>query len=137
MRINIYKKYFFICNKTMSKKEVEGIILILSCQKHLKTRIKKFKLNKTNYDGWEVIYVIGDFFLNKEYELRDNNFLYVKCEDSYIHLLKKLVLALKYVYQIYDIKEGVLRSGDDLYFNEPKLLKFVDTKNKDDFIGNN
>ena len=134
MRINIYKKYFFICNKTMSKKEVEGIILILSCQKHLKTRIKKFKLNKTNYDGWEVIYVIGDFFLNKEYELRDNNFLYVKCEDSYIHLLKKLSLSIKFVNKIFKIKQGILRCGDDLIFNEKNLLEFLNSK-KYDFYG--
>lgn len=58
----------------------------------------------------------------------------IKCEDSYIHLLKKLVLALKYVYQLYDIKEGVLRCGDDLIFNENLLQEFLDS-DKVDFYG--
>jgi len=113
---------------------VEGIILILSCQKHLNTRIPKFGLKNKQYNNWKVIYVIGDIFLNKNYELQ-NNFLYVKCEDSYIHLLKKLVLSIKYVNEIYNIKQGILRCGDDLIFNEQYLLKFLKTDNKPNFYG--
>ena len=59
-----------------SKKNVDGIILVLSCQKHRNTRLKEFSLRKTNYDNWEVIYVIGDFFLKENYIL-DGNILYV------------------------------------------------------------
>jgi hypothetical protein len=88
--------------------KVKGIILVLSCQKHVTTRLKQFKLPKDNYEDWKVIYVIGDLFLNTEYTLHEN-VLTIRCEDSYIHLLKKLVLALKYVYELYDIQEGVLR----------------------------
>ena len=40
---------------SISKKNVDGIILILSCQKHRNTRLKEFSLRKTNYDNWEVI----------------------------------------------------------------------------------
>jgi hypothetical protein len=114
--------------------EVNGIILVLSCQKHLNTRLKEFKLPKNNYEGWQVIYIIGDLFLDSNYKM-DNNVMTIKCEDSYIHLLKKLVLALKYVYELYDIKEGVLRCGDDLIFNEVKLQSFLNTQNKFDCIG--
>jgi hypothetical protein len=103
---------------------VDGIILVLSCQKHLHTRIKHLKLPKTEYAGWKVIYVIGDLFLDCDYKFIDN-FMLVKCEDSYIHLLKKLVLSLKYLYETYDIKEGVLRTGDDLIFNEKLLTEFL------------
>jgi hypothetical protein len=103
---------------------VNGIILVLSCQKHLPTRVKHFKLPKNEYAGWKVIYVIGDLFLDCDYKF-ENEFLFVKCEDSYIHLLKKLVLSLKYLYQTFDIKEGVLRAGDDLLFNEDILVKFL------------
>ena len=71
-----------------SKQSVDGIILILSCQKHKNTRLKEFKLPDTNYDGWEVVYVLGDFFLPQKYTYNDNT-LVIKCEDSYIHLLKK------------------------------------------------
>lgn len=118
---------------------VNGIILVLSCNKHLNTRLKKFKLNKDNYKNWKVIYVIGDLFLDRDYKL-EGDMLIVKCEDSYIHLLKKLVLSLKYIYEIFDIKEGVLRSGDDLTFNEDFLetfLKFPKKINNEDidFLG--
>jgi hypothetical protein len=111
------------------KKNVNGIILILSCQKHKDTRLKEFSLPKTNYNNWEVIYVIGDLLMEKDYIL-DGNFLYVKCEDSYIHLLKKLVLSIKYLRELFIIKEGILRCGDDLIFNEQNLLKFLHKNTK-------
>ena len=113
--------------------KVNGIILVLSCQKHVNTRLKQCKLSHDNYGEWKVIYVIGDLFLEKDYIMNDN-IMTIKCEDSYIHLLKKLVLALKYVYELYDIQEGVLRCGDDLIFNE-KLLQLYLNLPKRDFMG--
>jgi hypothetical protein len=59
----------------------------------------------------------------------------IKCEDSYFHLVKKLVLTLKYLYEIFDIKDGVLRSGDDLLFNENLLQSFLESS-KQYKIGN-
>jgi hypothetical protein len=118
----------------MSEKEkVDGIILVISCQKYKETRLKEFKLNKDSYENWKVIYVVGDFFLEKNYELREN-ILWVKCEDSYLHILKKLALAMKYLYEIYDIKNGVLRCGDDLIFDENALLTYLRSP-KYDFHG--
>lgn len=119
---------------SIKKERVDGIILVLSCQKHINTRLKQYKLLNDKYDEWKVIYVIGDLFLDSEYKLEED-MMTIKCEDSYIHLLKKLVLALKYVYQIYDIKEGVLRSGDDLVFNETNLKSFLSLQSKPDFLG--
>lgn len=112
---------------------VEGIILILSCEKHKNTRLVKFGLNKKYYNGWKVIKVIGNLFLQKEYILNDN-ILYIKCEDSYIHLLKKLSLSLKVLYKEFVMKQGILRCGDDLIFNEENLNKFLLSK-KYDFYG--
>jgi hypothetical protein len=128
--------------------DVDGIILVISCHKHLDTRLKHLRLPKDNYGNWKVIYVIGDLFLDSDYKLEDN-FMTIKCEDSYFHLLKKLVLALKYLYKNFNIKEGVLRCGDDLIFNEellqsflkkPKKRKICDNDSKDiyediDFLG--
>jgi hypothetical protein len=118
----------------MSKESVEGIILVLSCQKHFNSRLKEFKLPKSLYSGWKVIYVIGDLFLDVNYRL-ENNILVIKCEDSYIHLLKKFVLSIKYLNEIYEIKQGILRSGDDLIFNESNLVTFLETSNKPNFYG--
>lgn len=120
-------------NTTNSKKNVDGIILILSCQKHKNTRLKEFSLHKTNYNNWEVIYVIGDLFLKQNYIL-DGNYLYIRCEDSYLHLLKKLILAMKMVKELFNIKEGILRCGDDLIINENNLIKFTKSK-KFDYFG--
>lgn len=123
-----------------TKKEVNGVILILSCQKHKETRLKEINLKNTSYENWEVVYVIGDFFLNANYKYEESettngkNYLYIRCEDSYLHLLKKLALSIKAVYEIFDIKEGVLRCGDDLFFNEKKLSTFLNSK-KCDYYG--
>jgi len=108
---------------------VDGIILVISCQKHLNTRLKELRLPKNNYGEWKVIYVIGDFLLDCDYKL-EGNLLTIKCEDSYLHLLKKLALALKYIYEIFDIKEGVLRANDDLIFNEKILETFLKSPKK-------
>jgi hypothetical protein len=116
--------------------QVDGIILVLSCHKHLNTRLKHFRLPKDNYGNWKVIYVIGDIFLDSDYKL-EGNFMTIKCEDSYIHLLKKLVLALKYIYEIFNIKEGVLRCGDDLIFNEDLLQSFLVSPKKRKIYDNN
>tara|TARA_Y100000991_G_C21973409_1_gene350786 strand:+ start:3921 stop:4199 length:279 start_codon:yes stop_codon:yes gene_type:complete len=86
--------------------------------------LNEFKLKENNYNGYQVLYVIVDNTIRKDYILEDN-FLTINCKDSYIKSIKKLVLALKYVYQIYDIEEVVLRCDHDLYFNKPKLLNFI------------
>jgi len=112
--------------------DVEGIILVLSCKKHRYSRLKNINL-KYKYIGWKVIKVIGKLFLNKDYELVDD-ILFIKCEDSYLHLLKKLALSLKYIYNIFNIKQGVLRCGDDLIFSEENLIKFLESP-KYDFYG--
>lgn len=115
---------------------VKGIILVISCHKHLNTRVKHFKLPRDEYAGWKVVYVIGDLFLDSDYKFvrhdgsgghegSEANLMIVKCEDSYLHLLKKLVLALKYIYETFEIEEGVLRAGDDLIFNEDVLVEFL------------
>ena len=117
--------------------DTEGIILILSCQKHKHNRLIKYKLDKNEYNLWKVIYVIGDISMNSNYKIsteNNMNILYVKCEDSYIHLLKKLSLAIKYVIELYNPKKGILRCGDDLIFNENKLIKFLN-KPQPDFVG--
>jgi hypothetical protein len=118
----------------MNKIEIEGIILVISCQKHKNTRLNEFRVPFDEYNGWKVIYVIGNIFLEKDFELNGNLFT-INCEDSYLHLLKKLILSIKYLYNIFNIKQGILRSGDDLYYNESNLIQFLDRKNKPHYYG--
>ena len=90
-------------------------------------------LKHNNYDKWKVIYIIGDLFLDEKYKLIDN-IMYIKCEDSYLYLFKKLVLSLKYLKECFNIKEGILRCGDDLIINENNLVSFL-RSDKYDFYG--
>lgn len=120
-----YKECIIFLYSTKMKEVVDGIIMVVSCQKHIDTRLKEFKLNRDQYDNWKVVYIIGDLFLNKEYDMRDGNYLWIRCEDSYLHIMKKVVLAAKYLYELFDIKEGILRCGDDLIFNDANLLTFL------------
>jgi hypothetical protein len=113
--------------------KVVGIILILSCNKHKETRLKEFGPKKKIYNGYKVIKVIGDLFLDRDYIIKEN-VMYVKCEDSYLHLLKKLALSIKYLYENFIIEEGILRCGDDLIFDENILNKFLISE-KYDFYG--
>jgi hypothetical protein len=113
--------------------KVKGIILILSCDKHKDTRLKEFGPQKEIYSGYKVITVIGDLFLDKNYIIKEN-VMYIKCEDSYLHLLKKLALSIKYLNEIFIIEEGILRCGDDLIFDENILNNFLISE-KYDFFG--
>lgn len=111
-----------------SKVSVAGIILVTSCHKYLHTRLQELNL-KATYGDWKVICVIGDLFLDCDYRL-EGNLLRIKCEDAYIYNLKKFVLSLKYLYEMFDITEGVLRANDDLVFNEKLLVGFLQMPKK-------
>jgi len=117
------------------KKNVNGIILVLSCYKYKEIR-KQFRLKNNKYLNWEVIYVFGDLNLKSDYILNDNTLL-LKTEDTYLHIIKKLILSLKILKENFNIKEGILRCGDDLIFNDKHLLDFLKLQNKEDYMGKN
>lgn len=119
---------------------IPGVILVYSCNKYKNTRLKELKL-ENEYLDWKVFFIIGNMNLETEYKFEvdieegNRTFLTLRCEDSYIHLLKKIVLAMKIIYETFDIKCGVLRCGDDLIINEDKLKKFINNEEKSDFMG--
>ena len=113
---------------------VDGIILVITCQKHLHIRLKEHFNLKENIGNWKVIKVIGDLFIDCDYKL-EGDMMTIKCEDSYIHLLKKVVLSFQYLYEMFDIKEGILRCGDDLIFNENNLETFLKSSKKHEING--
>ena len=119
----------------MNKINVNGIIMRICCNKYKELR-KQFKLKEKNILGWEIIDVYGDINLNQEYTFKNNN-LILKCEDTYLHLSEKILLALKKLREIYDINEGIVKCDDDLIINKNELIKFLEMKNKEDYIGKN
>jgi hypothetical protein len=118
------------------KERIKGAIIIISCNKHKDTRLKKYRLPKSEYRGYKVFYILGNPKISSEYELRENNIITLRCEDSYIHILKKVILAIKTITNIYDIEEGILRCGDDLLFEVNNLNKFLDSVKTEDYMGN-
>jgi hypothetical protein len=121
------------------KEKVKGIILIFSCHKHMNTRLKELIIPNVN-DGWLIFTVIGNPFLPVEYDTlkttrEEVKTLFIKCEDSYIHILKKVVKAIQIITDIYEVEEGILRCGDDLIFNQDRLNEFLNYKNKQDYMG--
>jgi len=119
---------------SLQKEKIKGAILIYSCHKHKNTRLKEFGLKEKEYAGWKVFYLLGNPNINTEYITIGNTVL-LKCEDSYIHVGKKVVLGLKYVLDNYEVEEGILRCGDDLVFVEKNLLQFLSTPGKTDYMG--
>jgi hypothetical protein len=120
-----------------NKEVINGAILIYSCHFHKTKRLidPNFGLKKKEYNGWKVFYILGNPLQN-EFYIIDNNIITIKCEDSYVHLTKKVIMGFKVILELYDIQEGILRCGDDLIFNEQNLLKFLNKNNKNDYIGN-
>jgi hypothetical protein len=117
------------------KESIHGVILVISCHKHQHTRLEKYKLPKTEYAGWKVIYILGNPLLSSEYQWDSSNQMTIKCEDSYIHLMKKVALSIKILYDLYDMEEGILRCGDDLVFDESRLTAFLRSSTKSDYMG--
>lgn len=112
---------------------MKGAILIYSCEKHRRTRLVEFKLSKKEYNGWHVFTVFGNPFLDREFSINDNT-ITVKCEDSYLFVLKKVVMGMRAILSSFPIEEGILRCGDDLVFNEEQLQRFLDGQ-KQDYMG--
>ena len=93
--------------------EVDGIILVLSCQKHLDTRLKHFKLPKDNYGGWKVIYVIGDLFLDSDYKMN----ALVRRDELHKILVNQ--------YRLFSTLETIIYQGINTkyYYNEESTRK--------------
>ena len=117
-----------------SKEKIKGAIIIYSCHKHKETRLKEFGLKEQEYVGWKVFYMLGNPNIKNDHLVIGNTVL-LKCEDSYIHVGKKVVMGLKYVLDTYEIEEGILRCGDDLVFVEKNLVNFLNASGKEDYMG--
>lgn len=116
------------------KEKIKGLIIVYSCNKHKNTRLKINKLKYSNYNGYKLFYIIGNPKIKDEYVLL-KNFMIVKCEDSYIHLLKKVVKSMEILLNLYEIEEGIIRCGDDIKIDEERLMKFINSKKKYDYLG--
>jgi hypothetical protein len=113
---------------------MSGAILIYSCQKYKDSRLKDLARLRDDYSGWKVFFIVGDPTIVPEYSL-DGNVLTLRCEDSYLHLLKKTILGFKAALELVPNLTGVLKCGDDIVFDEPELLRFLQQETKHDYMG--
>lgn len=111
-----------------------GVILIYSCQKYKASRIQDLSYLKSQYAGWRVFFIVGDTTIEEEYQC-DGNIITLKCEDSYLHLLKKTILGFKIALDIVPTATGILKCGDDIVFNEDSLIRFLRSETKYDYMG--
>lgn len=121
----------------LMKQKIKGVILIISCHKHLFSRLSEFGPQKHEYNGWIVHKIIGNPLLPEKVSTDlKTGIITIQCEDSYIHVMKKVVMAIELMYELYEIEEGILRCGDDLVFNDNILEKFLNLKFKGEYTGN-
>lgn len=113
--------------------DVDGVVLVTCCVKHLTTRYVEFVKNMPSVEGWKVHALIGDPGLPCPYRVDEDDprILHIRCEDSYLHLMKKVAMGIRAVLDMYNVRVGVLRCGDDLVVNEPLLRTFL-SKVRDD-----
>uniref|UniRef100_A0A6C0H622 Uncharacterized protein n=1 Tax=viral metagenome TaxID=1070528 RepID=A0A6C0H622_9ZZZZ len=97
------------------------ILLIMNC--------KKYKYKKDNQKWVNDIkiphyYVIGDLELKKEYEIVDD-ILYIKCEDDYNNLPKKVIMSYDVMIRINKDIEYILKTDDDQNLIDTRFMDIV------------
>ena len=104
--------------------EQEYIMLIMNCKKYL----KKAKFQKMTWlpkipSYLQYYHVIGEPDLDTRYKFdNENNILWIKVEDDYNSLPKKVIRAYEAVYETFDFKYLYKTDDDQILVNE----KFLD-----------
>ncbi len=122
-------------NKNMDQSiPPKGVVLKLSCRKFAATRIPTTKLRQADLpEGWMLVHVIADpsadfkdrHLFTKMPPLSDN-LLILGCEDSYIHLLKKLVRAMEAIWERWGVPRwGVVRTSEVEFVDLPLFRMFL------------
>ena len=117
-------------------KKIEGVILILSCQKHLNTRLKQFKLPKNNYENWEEK-VFVRFNTNQSIDSSWKvlfNLCDVKKLAEFTETFKELLLHISVIEQNimdfnmndYERRNLYDQIDDDIYFLSEKFIECID-----------
>lgn len=122
--------------------EVPGVIIILTCNKYIQERLPRHQPKKKSYAGWPVVYCLGDPRHVRSFSLMPATgdgppLLIVRCEDTYMHLLKKVDLAIHALQTMYKIEKGVIKVGDDMFFNDARVEQWVAGLGNDDYVGHN
>jgi hypothetical protein len=108
------------------------ILLILNCQKYKFKAIKQKESWLKNFTIMPYFHVIGKPELETNYNFdNENNILYVKTEDDYNSLPKKVIAAYNAINEIYTY-EYIFKTDDDQMLNNIQFLTIIQSllKNK-------
>lgn len=121
----------------LEKNDKKYLLLIFSCQKYI-NRIDKMKgikyfdfINSTN--KFDYFIIIGNPDIDDDFKI-DNNFLYVKVEDSYKQFPKKVLKTLYIIKQNFNY-EYIIKSDDDCLLNLNIVQSILNTYSDKDYIG--
>jgi hypothetical protein len=107
----------------MSMKFSEFILLIFNCKKYRYKALKQKKTWLNNFKIMPFFHVIGDIQLTSDYVFYENeNILYVKVEDDYKSLPKKVIAAYEAIQKEY-IFNYIFKTDDDQNLLQ---LQFID-----------
>ena len=108
------------------------ILLILNCKKYYFKALKQKKSWLKNFNLMPYFHVIGDPELSSNYKFDyNNNILYVKTEDDYNSLPKKVIAAYTAINEKYTY-EYIFKTDDDQMLNNNNFFKIIQSllKNK-------
>ncbi len=103
------------------------ILLILNCVKYRSKALKQKEIWINTGVPNNILYfhVIGNLTLETEYVFDNTEkVLYVKCDDDYNSLPKKVIKAYQAISQVYDFKY-IFKTDDDQKLIEPKFFATI------------
>ncbi len=67
--------------------KLKGVILVLSCEKYINTRVKKNFFDKNInewYNDWKFVILKGDLNMETDYKYDSKNFIFIMCMKIFI-----------------------------------------------------
>jgi hypothetical protein len=106
--------------------EQDFIMLIINCKKYIKkAKFQKLTWLKTIPSFIKYYHVIGDESLETDYKFDDeNNILWVKVQDDYNSLPKKVITAYEAVYDTFNFKY-LFKTDDDQILVKPQFFNTI------------
>jgi hypothetical protein len=106
--------------------EQEFILLIMNCKKYIKKALHQKKTWLQEIPSYLRFYhVIGDETMNENYKIdNENNVLYVKVEDDYNSLPKKVIRAYEAIFNTFDFKY-IFKTDDDQILIKPQFFDTI------------
>jgi hypothetical protein len=106
--------------------EQDFIMLIINCKKYIKkAKFQKLTWLKTIPSFIKYYHVIGDESLETDYKFDDeNNILWVKVQDDYNSLPKKVILAYEAIQKTFEF-QYIFKTDDDQNLNNLLFLNTI------------